>query len=235
MVAGLTGYALNHQAPLITGLALTVEAEAVFLATGFGNFTVSITSPAPYIGGPYATDLSAEGGAAALNFAALATAPQAFFAPIVTRTTIAPGGSQNKVGDTYTAARGLWVYDSADEATVAQTGQWHLNGSPISGATGLTYTAAAAGSLTYVDTLTGAGATRTVVSNAISVAAVNQQVAPPLTAFTSTSRAPEVTGLWNITAGDGAATIAGFPAVPTSPAWSITAGDASATVTTYPG
>jgi hypothetical protein len=40
---------------------------------------------------------------------------------------------------------------------------------------------------------------------------------------------------WEVTGGNATATVASFPAKPTSPDWAVTAGDATATITSHPG
>lgn len=225
-----TTYTLTTPAPIASRLSLTTTVDAELIGNGTGNFTIAVTSPAPYIGGPFATDLSAEGGSALLNFEAIGTAPQNFIRPTIARTTVAPGGSQIKVGDTFTATPGLWVYDADDRATVARMGQWRLDGSPISGATGLTFTATAAGTLTYVETVTGAGTTRTSVSTGLTVAAVSRTANIPVTDFALTLFVPLASrGVWDVVSGDGFFRINDQPTKPATPI--VTGGDASFTIT----
>jgi hypothetical protein len=228
MVVDLTSYALTGQIPVVTRVALTVTPEAFLISTTpSGNMTVTITSPGPYVG-TFTVDQSAEGAAANLNSTTLLTAPQCLVKPAVTGTAI--------VGSTLTTVSDLWIYDAEDAPS--QTGQWRRDGVAISGATSQNYTLVAADAgktITYLGTLTGAGTTRTAVSNNVSVAG-GASVAVPATAYTLTGVAPLVNvGTWSVTAGDASATIVAFPPVPTTPAWSVTAGSASATVNTYPG
>lgn len=231
----VTAYALTAPAPTLTDLALTVLTDNTLEATGTGDFTISVTQPLAYQG-VYTVDASNEGGGANLNFGAIETAPQGLLAPAILRSIDADGSGTSTVGDTFTATPGLWVFDAADAGTVVQSGQWHLDGTPIADATALTRLQTVAGSLTYVGTLTGAGATRTMTSNAIVLPAVEAVLSAPLTTYAHTAPVVQVTyGFWDITAGDASATINGFAAVPTSPAWDITAGDTSATINAFPG
>jgi hypothetical protein len=226
-----TTYALTLPAPTVTGLSLTVTADSRLLGVGpTADISIDITSPASY-SGIFTVDQSVEGAAANLNLGSILTAPQCLVNPVITRTT----GSSDVIGSTYTVTPDLWLYDGDDVGTINQAGQWRLGGSPISGATGVTYVSTAAGALTYLGTITGAGTTRTALSNSITVGG-SPTLNVPLTTYILTQPIPQITlGAWSITAGNASATINGFPSVPTTPAWSITAGNASATIVDFPG
>ena len=86
---------------------------------------------------------------------------------------VAPVVSGNPLpGDALTVdLEGLWVYDS-NAAPIDVVGQWHRDGAPINGATGLTYTLQVAdvgADVTYRETATDGNGTRFEPSNAITV------------------------------------------------------------------
>ena len=152
---------------IVLALTETGAPDYEVQGTGTGDFTITVTTPAAYAGGPYATDLSNEIGGN-LNFEQILIAPQLVVKAAVARTT----GASDVVGSTYTATPGLWVYDAADTATDTITGRWHLDGVSISPPqSALTYTTTAVGALTYFETFTGAGDLRSGVSNSIAIAA----------------------------------------------------------------
>ncbi len=231
-VVPTTTYSLTGQDPVLASLALTTLSDNTLLATGpDGNVTITVTQPLAYQG-TYTLDQSNEGGSGNLSFTAIGTAPQCVVKPAILRLTDADGSGTNTTGDTFIATPGLWIYDADDQATQTIAGQWARGGTPIGGATALTYTDVSSGNLTYVETFTGAGTSRTATSNTIAVSAVGNTLSVPVTTY---GLIPYAFTNWSITAGDASATINSFPNVPSTPAWSITAGNAGATINDFPG
>lgn len=221
-------YTWTLPAPIMSRLSLTVTPEGQLIGAGSGTFTLSFTSPAEIVG-TYANDASEEGGNAAFEFEDLATAPIAVMDPVITRTGIAPGGAQVKVGDTFTARRAIWAEDAADFATAQQTGQWRYGVTPIAGATGLTIVAPEpGGDLNYLDTHSGAGSTRTAASNTISVASGGRSLTLPPIAYTWALPAPTMSRDV-VLPGDGSIIIAALS--PLGPDLDAEPGDASIIIT----
>ena len=80
-------------------------------------------------------------------------------------------GGTALVGETVTAAPGLWAFDEADGPLVAER-QWLRGGTPIAGATGSTYVLAAEDAdqpITHAETATTTAGSRSVSSAAIRV------------------------------------------------------------------
>lgn len=196
-------YTLTLPPFIATTLSIVPTQDGNLLVTGVGEFSASFTSPAGY-GGSLATDQSEEGAAAVLSFEGPPTAPLAFFDPVITRTAVAPGGTGFKVGDTFTARPAIWAYDADDDATVQTSLRWFYGTTALPALDGLITIVAPepGGDLNCVETMTGAGATRTAKSNTIAIAASASGVEFP-SALTYTLTLPAFTTSQNvIVAGD---------------------------------
>ncbi|MDJ0637227.1 MAG: Ig-like domain-containing protein [Paracoccaceae bacterium] len=135
---------------LDTALSITVQSDnTMWVATGDGAFTVTVTAPAEFAGTYEA------------QAADLATGPVNLVAPILSGTLA--------VGQTLSAGDGLWIYDTTAGAPV-QSWQWQRAGTDIAGAVTDTYVLQAADvgfDIAVVEAMSDAFGTRTATSAAV--------------------------------------------------------------------
>lgn len=166
------GVQVANSAPEIVApfvqLDLATTSDGELEATGTGTFSAEILAPARLIGGPFITDQSDQANGAAISFEAGEIGPIGLVKPVVTRVS----GSADVVGEVYRATKGVWLYDADDIATLEVEGQWWLNGTPIPGATERETVHEEPGVYEWVETVTGAGETRTMTSNPITIEAL---------------------------------------------------------------
>ncbi len=131
-------------------LAMSPNADGtVTVAAATGAITLTVTSPAEFAG-TYVTDT-----------ALLSGGPVPIVAPRI--------AGQAQAGAQLTAQTGLWIFEGA---VSGEAWSWRRNGTPIAGATAPSYTVVAAdqgAALTVVQTLTGAGGSRSSTSAALAI------------------------------------------------------------------
>lgn len=152
-------------------LALTPTAEGTLLATGSGDFTLTITDAVPvsFEGGPYSIDRAFEGGGLNLNFERVAAAPACPILPAIARTADPDASGTTTIGDTLSFTVGLWLFNGALSVS-SYAAEWFFNGA-ATGVTAVSFVPTEAGVAELRETITVGGVTRTARSNQITVLA----------------------------------------------------------------